>query len=42
MNGVFDKLNLTHIPIIGLAKDFEEVFTPNSSIPIIIHKNNTK
>ncbi|WP_458453291.1 excinuclease ABC subunit UvrC [Methanobrevibacter sp.] len=38
--GVFEKLNLTHIPIIGLAKEFEEVFIPNSSRPIIIPKNN--
>ncbi|WP_407374937.1 excinuclease ABC subunit UvrC [Methanobrevibacter sp.] len=38
--GVLEKLNLTHIPIIGLAKEFEEIFTPNSSRPIIIPKNN--
>ena len=38
--GVLEKLNLTHIPIIGLAKEFEEVFTPNSSRPVIIPKNN--
>ena len=38
--GVLEKLNLTHIPIIGLAKEFEEVFTPNSRRPIIIPKNN--
>ncbi|MBO6123245.1 MAG: excinuclease ABC subunit UvrC [Methanobrevibacter sp.] len=38
--GVLEKLNLTHIPIIGLAKEFEEVFIPNSSRPIIIPKNN--
>ena len=38
--GVLDKLNLTHIPIIGLAKEFEEIFTPNSKRPIIIPKNN--
>ena len=38
--GVLDKLNLTHIPIIGLAKEFEEIFIPNSSRPIIIPKNN--
>ncbi len=38
--GVLEKFNLTHIPIIGLAKEFEEVFTPNSSRPIIIPKNN--
>ena len=38
--GVLEKLNLTHIPIIGLAKEFEEVFTPNSQRPIIIPKNN--
>ena len=38
--GVLDKLNLNHIPIIGLAKEFEEIFTPNSKRPIIIPKNN--
>ena len=38
--GVLEKLDLTHIPIIGLAKEFEEVFTPNSKRPIIIPKNN--
>ena len=38
--GVLEKLNLTHSPIIGLAKEFEEVFVPNSSRPIIIPKNN--
>ena len=38
--GVLDELNLTHIPIIGLAKEFEEIFLPNSKRPIIIPKNN--
>ena len=38
--GVLEELNLTHIPIIGLAKEFEEIFVPNSSRPIIIPKNN--
>ena len=38
--GVLEELNLTHIPIIGLAKEFEEIFIPNSSRPIIIPKNN--
>lgn len=38
--GVLEQLNLTHIPIIGLAKEFEEIFVPNSSRPIIIPKNN--
>lgn len=38
--GVLDKLNLTHIPIIGLAKEFEEIYIPNSKHPIIIPKNN--
>jgi excinuclease ABC subunit C len=37
---VLEKLNLLDIPIIGLAKEFEEVFIPNSSKPIIIPKNN--
>lgn len=37
---VLDDLNLNHIPIIGLAKEFEEIFIPNSSRPIIIPKNN--
>lgn len=39
--GVLEKLNLTHIPIIGLAKEFEEIYIPNSKRPIIIPKNNT-
>lgn len=38
--GVLEKLNLTHIPIIGLAKEFEEIYFPNSKRPIIIPKNN--
>ena len=38
--GVLEKLNLTHIPVIGLAKEFEEIYTPNSKRPIIIPKNN--
>lgn len=38
--GVMEKLNLTHIPVIGLAKEFEEIYTPNSKRPIIIPKNN--
>ena len=38
--GVLEKMNLTHIPIIGLAKEFEEIYTPNSKRPIIIPKNN--
>ena len=37
---VLDKLNLTHIPIIGLAKEFEEIYLPNTKRPIIIPKNN--
>ena len=37
--GVLEKLNLTHIPVIGLAKEFEEIYTPNSKRPIIIPKN---
>lgn len=37
---VLKKYNLEHIPIIGLAKEFEEVFIPQSSNPIIIPKNN--
>ena len=38
--GVLEKLNLTYIPIIGLAKEFEEIFIPNARRPIIIPKNN--
>ena len=38
--GVLEQLNLTHIPIIGLAKEFEEIYVPNSKRPIIIPKNN--
>ena len=33
-------MNLTHIPIIGLAKEFEEIYLPNTKRPIIIPKNN--
>ena len=38
--GVLEELNLTHIPIIGLAKEFEEIYLPNTKRPIIIPKNN--
>ena len=38
--GVLEKLNLTHIPVIGLAKEFEEIYVPNTKRPIIIPKNN--
>ena len=38
--GVLEKLELTHIPVIGIAKEFEEIYIPNSSRPIIIPKNN--
>lgn len=37
---VLEDLNLSQIPIIGLAKEFEEIFIPNSSKPIIIPKDN--
>ena len=37
---VLDELNLSHIPIIGLAKEFEEIYLPNSKRPVIIPKNN--
>ena len=37
---VLEELDLTHIPIIGLAKEFEEIYLPNTSRPIIIPKNN--
>ncbi|MCQ2972402.1 MAG: excinuclease ABC subunit UvrC [archaeon] len=37
---VLEKYNLQHIPIIGLAKEFEEIYIPNVSAPIIIPKNN--
>lgn len=37
---VLDELNLAHIPIIGLTKEFEEIYIPNSKRPIIIPKNN--
>ncbi|WP_405267756.1 excinuclease ABC subunit UvrC [Methanobrevibacter sp.] len=38
--GVLEELNLTHIPVIGIAKEFEEIYVPNSKRPIIIPKNN--
>ncbi|WP_409198938.1 excinuclease ABC subunit UvrC [Methanobrevibacter acididurans] len=37
---VLEKYNLTFIPIIGLAKEFEEIFIPKSNIPIRIPENN--
>lgn len=37
---ILDSLNLGHIPIIGLAKEFEEVFVRDNSNPIIIPQNN--
>ncbi|WP_297979695.1 excinuclease ABC subunit UvrC [uncultured Methanobrevibacter sp.] len=37
---VLREYNLTHIPIIGLAKEFEEIYVPNSSFPIIIPQDN--
>lgn len=37
---VLKENNLQHIPIIGLAKEFEEIYIPNTSRPIIIPKDN--
>lgn len=37
---VLDELDLSHIPVIGIAKEFEEIYLPNSKRPIIIPKNN--
>lgn len=37
---VLKKYNLEHIPVIGLAKEFEEVFTPKSRNSIIIPQDN--
>ncbi|MGL6298450.1 MAG: excinuclease ABC subunit UvrC, partial [Methanobacteriaceae archaeon] len=37
---ILDSLNLGHIPIIGLAKEFEEVFVRDNPNPIIIPQNN--
>ena len=37
---VLEEFNLSHIPIIGLAKEFEEIYLPNLSKPIIIPENN--
>ena len=37
---VLEKYNLNDIPIIGLAKEFEEIFIPYTPNPIIIPKNN--
>ncbi|MDO5850123.1 MAG: excinuclease ABC subunit UvrC [Methanobacteriaceae archaeon] len=37
---VLKEYNLTHIPVIGLAKEFEEIYLPNSSFPIRIPHNN--
>ena len=37
---VLKDYGLEHIPVIGLAKEFEEIFIPQSQNPIIIPKNN--
>lgn len=37
---VLKEKNLEHIPIIGLAKEFEEIYIPNTQRPIIIPKDN--
>lgn len=37
---VLKEYGLEHIPIIGLAKEFEEIFIPQTPNPIIIPKNN--
>ena len=37
---VLKEYELTHIPIIGLAKEFEEIYIPNSSFPIRIPQDN--
>lgn len=37
---VLKENNLEYIPIIGLAKEFEEIYIPNTSRPIIIPKDN--
>ncbi len=37
---VLKEYKLTHIPIIGLAKQFEEIYIPYSSFPIIIPQDN--
>ncbi len=36
---ILKSLNLTDIPIIGLAKEFEHVFIPGNSNPIILPRN---
>lgn len=37
---VLGKYNLRHIPVIGLAKEFEEIYIPGSSYPIRIPHSN--
>ncbi|AMK15342.1 excinuclease ABC subunit UvrC [Methanobrevibacter olleyae] len=37
---VLNEYKLNHIPIISLAKEFEEIYIPNSSFPIKIPQNN--
>lgn len=37
---VLKEYGLEHIPVIGLAKEFEEIFIPQTQNPIIIPKNN--
>jgi excinuclease ABC subunit C len=38
-SGVMQELNLTGIPLIGLAKRLEEIFVPQSDEPILLPKN---
>lgn len=37
---VLKKYNLEHIPIIGLAKEYEEIFMPQNQAPIVIPRYN--
>lgn len=36
---ILKSLNLSHIPIIGLAKEFEHIFVPEKKNPIILPRN---
>jgi len=38
-SGVMQELNLSEIPLIGLAKRLEEIFVPQSDEPILLPKN---
>jgi excinuclease ABC subunit C len=38
---VFNELNITDVPLVGLAKKFEELYVPGRSNPIILPRKST-